>query len=225
MSRKRFQIKSFPHGVLSYLCAAMEEKELKIIEGATRVFMQYGIKSVNMDDMARHLGISKKTLYLFVNDKEELVKRTMDHFFASEDKAIEMLSKKKLSAIDEALEIMKWVLDLLRNLHPSITYDLEKYHPEIFHALKNGRTKTIYECMVSNMIKGQKEGLYRKDFNPHIIVRIYMEHINLLLDTALFPANQWKLSDVYRESFIYHIRGIASQKGLDYLREKSKQLK
>ncbi len=41
----------------------MEEKIEKIVEAAGKVFMRLGIKSVNMDDMARHLGISKKTLY------------------------------------------------------------------------------------------------------------------------------------------------------------------
>lgn len=210
---------------MKYICAAMEEKEQKIIEGATKVFMQYGIKSVNMDDMARHLGVSKKTLYLYVNDKEELVQKSMDHFCTAEDLQIEAISSKQLNAIDESLEIMKWVLDLLKNLHPSITYDLEKYHPEIYHQIKGNRHKTIFSCMMANMKKGQKEGLYRKDFTPEIIVRVYMEHVNLLLDTRVFPAGEWKLSDIYKESFVYHIRGIASQKGLEYLKEKSKQLK
>lgn len=203
----------------------MEAKEQKIIERATQIFMQYGIKSVNMDDMARHLGVSKKTLYVYVKDKEELVQKTMDFFCTTEDQQIETISGKQLNAIDESLEIMKWVLDLLKNLHPSITYDLEKYHPEIYHHMKGNRHQSIFSCMMANMKKGQKEGYYRKDFTPEIIVRIYMEHMNLLLDNHTFPAGQWKLADLYKESFIYHIRGIASQKGLDYLKEKTKQLK
>ena len=203
----------------------MEEKELKIISGASKVFMQYGIKSVNMDDMSRHLGVSKKTLYLYVNDKEELVKKSMDAFCEIEDAQISEIASRNLNAIDESLEIMKWVLSMLQNLHPSIIYDLEKYHPEVFHFMKNNRNTAIYACMTSNMIKGQKEGYFRKDFNPEIIVRIYMEHMNILLDHNLFPQDKWKLVDVYKESFIYHIRGIASQKGIDYLKEKSKYIK
>ncbi|MDP4588692.1 MAG: TetR/AcrR family transcriptional regulator, partial [Flavobacteriales bacterium] len=63
----------------------MDSKELEIIQKATEIFMQYGIKSVNMDDIARHLGISKKTLYKYVSDKKELVRKGMDLHCTAED--------------------------------------------------------------------------------------------------------------------------------------------
>ena len=55
----------------------MNEKELKIISGAAEQFLRFGIKSMNMDDIARALGISKKTLYQFVTDKNDLVRKSM----------------------------------------------------------------------------------------------------------------------------------------------------
>ena len=49
------------------------EKEIQLIQGAMALFMRLGVKSVNMDDVARHLGVSKKTLYLHFKDKEDLL--------------------------------------------------------------------------------------------------------------------------------------------------------
>ncbi|MEZ4798946.1 MAG: TetR/AcrR family transcriptional regulator [Flavobacteriales bacterium] len=203
----------------------MEEKELKIVQGATKVFMQYGIKSVNMDDMARHLGVSKKTIYQFVKDKEELIRKSIMGYCDVEDQQICSIEKKHLNAIDESLEIMNMVTNMLKNVHPSVIYDMEKYHPEIFSELRDSRNKTIFNSILNNMKKGQKEGYYRKDFNPDIIIRLYMTHMNVMLDHHLFPEQKWSLVELYKESWAYHIRGIASPKGEEYLQKKIKQIK
>ncbi len=206
----------------------MEEiqiKESKIVDSATGVFMKYGIKSVNMDDMARHLGMSKKTLYLYVKDKEDLVRKSVACFCTKEDNEIREICHMGLNAIDESLEIMKWVLSVLQNVPPSVNYDLEKYHPEVARAMKENRHRAIYDCMRLNLKKGQREGLYRKDFNADVIAKVYISRIDIIFDQELFPMSEHNLGDLYREIFKYHIRGIASNEGLEYLKEKMKNVK
>lgn len=221
--------KSFPLWLFVFtFAAAMEEiieKESKIVESATQIFMRYGIKSINMDDMARHLGISKKTLYLYVKDKEDLVRKSVLSFCTREDKEIREICHRGLNAIDESLEIMKWVLGVLRNIHPAVSFDLDKYHPDISVAMKQNRHRAIYDCIRLNMRKGQREGLYRKDFNAEIIAKVYMSRMDVIFDQELFPMENFSLSEIYKEIFKYHIRGIASAEGLEYLKEKSKNNK
>ena len=197
----------------------MEDKELHIIEKALRVFMRQGIKSVNMDDMSKALGISKKTLYLFVKDKEELVEKATDLFGQREIEAIKEISSQKVNAIDESLLIKKWVLSVIENVHPAVAFDLEKYYPSISKKMQENRRKVVYKSIYNNIIKGQKEGLYRKDISPDIVSRIYIGRMEMLLDQNVFPAQQFLMSDVYLESFHYHIRGIASEKGLKILEQ------
>lgn len=200
----------------------MEDREQKIIQQATEVFMRYGIKSVNMDDVARHLGISKKTLYLVVRDKEDLVCRAVQHFSQHEKQMMAGISALQLNAIDESLEIMKWVLSILKNTNPVVDFDLQKYHPEIHKTMRAHRDRVVLDGMLNNLKKGQREGLYRKDFNPELIAKLYMSRVDTMFDQDLFPFPHWNLSDIYTQAFIYHIRGIASAKGLDYLRDKMK---
>ena len=61
---------------LSYFAAELSMQE-KIFSKAEELFMQYGIKSITMDDVAKALGMSKKTLYQYVKDKNDLVNQTI----------------------------------------------------------------------------------------------------------------------------------------------------
>ena len=200
----------------------MDEKELKIAQQASEIFMRYGIKSVNMDDMARHLGISKKTLYQHFKDKEDLLTKAVSCFNEREDCAISKIVKEKLNAIDESLEIMKWVLSILQTVNPAVDYDLKKYHPEIHKLMSEHRERLVCDGMILNLKRGQKERLYRKDFNPELIAKLYMSRMDCMFDQNLFPFASWTLSNIYTQAFIYHIRGVASLKGIEYLREKMK---
>ncbi len=196
------------------------QKKKEIIEGAMRVFMRSGIKSVNMDDIARELGISKKTLYLVVKDKEELIQKGVTTFCKKEDTDIFGIQSLGLNAIEESLEIKKWVLSMIEGIHPTVMYDLEKYYPQISKKLQDHRMKVVYKSLHENITKGQQEGFYRKDLNPDIIIKLYVSRIEMLCDHRVFPISEYALSNLYTESFNYHIRGIASEKGLKHLEKK-----
>ena len=199
----------------------MENRESSLLEAATSVFMRFGIRSVNMDDMARHLGVSKKTLYQYFKDKDELVDRAVSGYCMRESKEINEICGRSLNAIDENLEIMKCMLGILKNVHASVQYDLEKYYPEISSRMKEDRARSVFECMLRNLKKGQKEGLYRKDFSAEIIAKFYIGRIDLIFNQQLFPESTYKLTELYEEVFRYHIMGIASEKGQQYLASKA----
>jgi TetR/AcrR family transcriptional regulator, cholesterol catabolism regulator len=202
-----------------------DSKSQKILTDVTKVFMQFGIKSVNMDDLARHLSISKKTLYLHFTDKEDLVRKAVAAHCTREDQEVQNICLKGLNAIDEMLEIMQMVISILKNIHPSVQYDLQKYHPDVYKAMKDNRDRAVFDCMMLNTKKGQREGYYRKDFNAEVINKVYIGRMDLIFDQSIFPYEQFTLTDLYKEIFSYHIRGIASEKGIAYLEQKLKQKK
>lgn len=202
----------------------MTEKEQQIIVGAGEVFMKYGIKSVNMDDIAKILGVSKKTLYKFVKDKNDLLRKALAMHFKMEDMAMTMICAKNQNAIDEMMDIAEYVTGLLQQMHPSIHFDLEKYHPEVWKEMMVNQHTLVYECMKGNMEKGIKEGLYRSDLNIEVIAKIYIAKMDVTFDSTIFPPKQISFSEVYSEYFRYHIRGIASEKGITYLKQKVKEM-
>ncbi len=182
--------------------------------------MELGIKSVTMDDVARKLGISKKTLYKYVDDKNDLVEKILDWSCDVEYQEISKFCEEKKNAIDESFEISKYIMNHLQTMHPSIVFDLQKYHGEAWNKFTRIKKDHINQCYMQNIEKGKKEGLYREDVNAEVITKFYTSRFEVMFDTDLFPPNQFKASDIYMEIFRYHIRGIASEKGIKYLASK-----
>lgn len=198
----------------------MEDREQHILAEAGKVFMRLGIRSVNMDDIAQHLRISKKTLYQYVKDKNELVLRTVKQIGDHHRTCIHGICEQGHNAIDESFEISRFVASQVGQIHPSVHFDLQKYHPEAWELLQSTEREDIYRCIADNLRKGIEEGLYREDLDIDVIARIYISRFDVTFDGQLFPADKYSFEDVIWELFRYHIRGIASDKGRKYLMKK-----
>jgi len=200
-----------------------KEKELEIISAALELFMKYGIKSLTMDDIARHLHISKKTLYLYVSDKKDLVKRGMELAISDECSIVQAVSKESTNAIDELIEITKCVSVRLREMHPSVLYDIQKYHPKSWDLMINHKTEFVYGVMLENLKRGVKEKYYRKTINPEIVASIYMMMMDNIMNSEGPLTKKMSLPKLHLEMINYHFSGICNQRGLDYLEKAIKK--
>jgi AcrR family transcriptional regulator len=201
----------------------MDEDKKEIVVRAFGMFMKYGIRSVTMDDLARELRASKKTLYKHFSDKDELVAACMDYHNEHEKMAIEKaICQPNQNAIDENFELSKVIIQQLQQIHPSVLYDLEKYYPEALQEFESYKQTQVAEWVTNNMKKGIEEGLYRDDLNIPILTALYLKRMNDFFSMDAFPEGT-TMETVYREIFRYHIRGLASEKGIAYLKEKMKQ--
>lgn len=203
----------------NYLCR-VEEKIDTLLKQVRDLFMRYGLKSVTMDDLCRELGISKKTLYQFVNDKNDLVLKAMEHEIDKDECDIQKILDLNLSAIDELFEITNTVKEKLKNLHPSILYDMQKYYPEAWDIMSKHRNGFIVKTIGDNILKGQKEGVYRQNIHVQIVAALYASKVELLADNMLFQHLNAEPSEIYYENLIYHLHGISNSQGLKALEEK-----
>lgn len=197
----------------------MDNKRHQFLLAASDIFMKYGIKSVTMDEMARQLGMSKKTIYTFVKDKKELVKECLDLGHTAEMEAICAVCETEANAIDEFIKVSMVVSNRLKTIHPSIFFDLQKYHTKTYHSFNSNTTKFIKETMVNNLNKGKAQGLYRENLNEDIVSSLYLSFTNSMFEGNTFPHQEYGYNTIHSEFFRYHIRGIASQKGLAYLKD------
>ncbi len=192
-------------------------EENKILDRCERLFLRYGIKSVTMDDVSRELGISKKTLYQYFENKEELVyKITMNHFTNQNHNIAQIILHSK-TAVDEMIGIAAWMNALSKNLNPSLMFDLRKYHPQSWQVFINHRNNEVYNCIKHNLERGISEGLYREDLNIEIITRIYIARVEMFIDNEIFPYDKFPPEKTFNVFMDYHIRGIATQKGIKLL--------
>jgi len=200
----------------------MEEKELFILEKAGELFNKYGIKSVSMDDIAQQLSISKKTLYQYFKDKADLVVRVVKFHNCDEDQEFIEITNSNLNAIDSLIEVSKYLIEKMKEINPSILYDLRKYYPELTKDLILNRKEHVYTNIKNNLIKGMEEGMYRQDLNPDIITSLYVKRMDDVISEDDYYINKFAQHEIFSQLFIYHIRGIVSEKGLSYFENKIK---
>ena len=189
----------------------------RILNRAEDLFLRYGIKSVTMDDIARELGISKKTLYQFVENKTDLIQQIFNDKIQEEKELIAQIRATATDAIDEMMKIAKHAIDELRKMTPTIMYDLQKYYKSTWKMMESLHQKHIYIIIKENLIMGMQQGVYRSDMNPDVVAKLYVAKTSFVADEELFPMKDYNLEDLFREFIIYHIHGIASPKGLQLL--------
>ena len=193
-------------------------KELEnILKKVAELYSKYGIKSVTMDDVARELGMSKKTLYQYVENKKELVEKVLYYIINQNDCTLKKLTDKKLNAVEELLEVSIFITKTIQKYNPSTEYDLKKYYPELYKKLNEIRKEKMYDSVIKNIIKGKNEGLYRSDLDEEIIAKMHTSRfLNMTDDQVINHEEILKPRYIY-EMFIYHIRGMANKKGIETL--------
>jgi AcrR family transcriptional regulator len=199
-------------GHFMYFCP-MNPKTLSILEQVRRLYHRYGIKSVTMDDVARQLGISKKTLYEHFNDKEDLVRNVLMLEHDHRCGFLNTMEDKKLNAIEELFGVYKMINDIFKEYNTSMEYDLRKYYPDTFTKIKEIRRKRMYEAVLSNMNKGKNEGFYRKEVNSKIIAKLHVIRTESFFENDMFTQEELTSFKIFHEIFIYHLQGILSQQG------------
>lgn len=175
--------------------------------------MRYGIKSITMDDIARDMGISKKTLYQYVENKTGLIEQIFEQHIEEEKKVIECIRQNAADAIDEILGIARYVVGKLRELSPTVAYDLQKYYCNTWKQMEALHQRHVYAIIKENLERGIRQGVYRSNLNPDIIAKLYVGKTSLVADEEMFPVREYNIQQLYWEYINYHIRGIASAEG------------
>ena len=194
----------------------------RIIESALNLFMREGVKTVNMDDISSFMGISKKTLYQYVNNKADLVEKAFRLYQSRILGMISNIQEKNENAIDELFKIDEKLCLMLKNRPPRLINNLKKYYPNVWEILDEIKKKHLFTCITENMDRGKEQGLYRNEVNSNIIAKLMMNTVDALVDDATFPLTQYDFKSLLKENRIYHIRGIATDKGIKYLEQKLK---
>lgn len=201
----------------------MEEKLKNIVSGAMSLFNKYSIRSVSMDDIARELGISKKTLYQHVSNKTNLIEKILELENEYVTGMVDEILNKDLNAIDRLLEVSKELSEHHKKTNPSIKFDLIKYYPETHKKHSEKWEKSALNYITNNMKQGIKEGLFRKDLDIGLTANMYIKKIEDITDPDFFTEGDFSFSKIFNVMFENHIRGISNEKGIKYF-EKQKKL-
>lgn len=202
----------------------VDEKLLQILEKSRQLFYSYGVRSLSMDDISRHMGISKKTLYQYVSSKDDLVEKVMDYLL-HHDKLMQCdEDPEKMNAIDILLHASQIVNNEIKETNPVVVFDLQKYYPEVFAKFLEQKKQRIYTRIIENMQQGIAEGYYRNDLKIELVARLYVNNLVELHNADFIVNRELTFPEVFQVMFENHIRAISNAKGVQYFEEKKQNL-
>jgi AcrR family transcriptional regulator len=191
----------------------------KIIKKAGDLFLQYGFKSVTMDDIANEMAISKKTIYIHFKNKTKLVETITKDVFLKISEGIDCICSLEKDPIEEIYEIKRLIMKHLKDEKTSPQYQLQKYYPKIYSSLKTMQFDVMCDCVTENLNRGIKQGLYRPTINIPFVTRIYFSGVISVKDKDLFPEELFSANELLNYYLEYHLRGIVTEKGLTKLNQ------
>ena len=185
----------------------------KIITESIALFLNYGIKSVTMDDIAKHLGMSKKTIYQHFKDKEEMIILATDQYFKNEHERMDGIEAGSENAVEALHNLTICLREQLKNAKANVLFDLKKYYVNAWNKYKRFKRDVIYESVINNLKRGITEGLYRSDLNVEILAQLRIGEIEMSFNWEYFPDDKFTLVDVHEQLLKHFTYGILSEKG------------
>lgn len=191
----------------------MEETSDSIIQEASALFMKYGIKSVTMDDISRSLGISKKTVYQYFHDKNEIVNRVAKTYLENERRNFEEIQINAENAIDKLYRHSRFLRKSFEKMNPVVLFDLKKYYKDSWQLFLAYKKNIFSKSMIETLKEGIEQGYFRESIDPEILITLRMEILELVADGTIFPHDQYDFKEVQVQIFDHFIHGILTDKG------------
>ncbi len=171
------------------------------------LFQTHGIKTVRMDDIAREMGLSKKTIYLHYGSKKELVQKCIHHLFDLHFSNIKRIQDERGTPIEKIIKIYEYAVKHLIKVTPNFYFDLKRGYPETyqFYALQRG--KIVFGIIKTLLKKGQRSG----DIDPTINTQLFCEFHLINLDQVISHKTalmEYSLQDLFDNTIRVSLNGI-----------------
>ena len=190
----------------------------QILHTATELFLNFGFKSITMDEIAKKLSISKKTIYTHYKTKTALVEASVFLIFNQISTGIDAICTLKKNPIEELFDIKEFVMENLKGERSSPHYQLKKHYPTLFNMLQKKKFEIMSECVTENLIRGIETGFFRKEIDIDFISRIYFSGMSSTKDLEIFPMGKNDMKTLMTTYLDYHLRAIATSKGVEKLK-------
>ena len=186
----------------------------KILSTSLALFMKFGVKSITMDEIAKEVGVSKKTIYQNFADKSELVLEATKLTFLTDQCFFDTLINESENAIEEVFRIANHIREKVAMMNPSLLFDLKKFHVKAWEFYNQHKNECFEKSVIDNIKRGIHEGYYRKNINVKILSRLRMLQIESIFDQEWFPPEDFNLVETQIAVFEHFIHGLVTEKGL-----------
>lgn len=185
----------------------------KIIEKAAELYMQFGIRTVTMDDIARDLSISKKTIYQYFKDKRELVNTICQTHLETENARFDSSNCESENSVHELILVSKCLRESMMEMKINIMNELRKFYPEAWAMYMEFKSDVMKESIMRVIERGQEEGHFRPEIDPELVAIMRMEQVESFIMNNPYPKDKYSFVEVQMQLFDHFIHGLFTIEG------------
>ena len=199
-------------------------KFLELMDKIVAMFFEFGIRNLNMDDISRNLGISKKTLYQHFKSKEDLIMKLFEYDEIKWENEFLKVKIDELNAIDILFYASSMVAKEMNQLNPKLKFELRKYYEPIFNQFLLRKRNNIYEQISKNIQQGIREGLYRENVNVELTAGLYVKNLVDMHNQDYCFIENITFEQIFEVMFETHIRAISTAEGIAYFEKRKAEV-
>lgn len=186
-----------------------EQKE-DILAWALQCFREKGIRSVTMDEIAAHAGISKRTLYEQFGDKEQFLIECLKYHWAQERKILSDYAEEgKHNVLELILFSFNQKLAVCRNTYPGFTQDVMRYLRVMEYVRMYDKNSS--REFIAALKLGVEQGLMRGDIRFELFEEFLTVQMRLLYEESVW--RKYTPQEVFRLILLVWLRGISTDEG------------
>lgn len=176
-----------------------------------------------MDDIARSLSISKKTIYQYFKDKDEIVELALLDYIDRARKEYEHVFSTGLDPIGELQQMTQCMRKNFQNTNPVLIYDIQKYHPGAWEHIRTFKCNHVMKMITSNLERGKLMGYYRSDIDAEVLAILRMGEVEMAFDHQFFPSRSFDFRTVQLQLMDHFVNGIVTDKGRELLEKQNSE--
>ena len=185
----------------------------RVIDEAEKMFRKHGVRTITMDDIARRLGISKKTIYQHFIDKDDLVYQVTLHNMTREANDYDCIMRTTDNPIQEMLKASEMMKLHLADTNPNLVQDIQKYYPKAWTVIHQFEQQHVVEAIANNIRAGIEQGLYQDTLDPETMARLRLQTVHAAFNDEIFPRIWLTMEAIQQQLMEHFIRGLLTEKG------------
>lgn len=154
----------------------------RIIDSAEQQFFVHGFTKVTMDEIASHIGISKKTIYKHYQSKTDLVNAMADKMLGETEEGFrKIVEDTQIDFLEKISKMMTFVAVHLSKLSRPLIEDIQHNAPQLWKKISDFRMKRIHEDFRKLIKEGREKHMLRVDIDEQLVMLIYMNLIENII--------------------------------------------
>ena len=203
----------------------MEVKD-KILETSLNLFFKYGIKAITMDDIAKEMGISKKTIYRFFKEKDDIVNQLSEIELKKNQDMMEELRKQAKDPIHEVILISIHLQKMFAEINPVFFYDLNRQFSRALNDFKKFKSECMFTNLKRNITDGIEQGLYRSDLDVDFAAQYRVVQMDMFMggtDVEFKNVSMVKAHQLIMDIFMHGISTVKGHKLINKYKNKHEE--